>query len=255
MGRDLATSARDTVPRRRLDRAVALAALLCAAGPVLPACGNPVPGHDGSSGSGTQRTHAAPAAEPGELVAPPFRVQGDLNGLLMVWFDDKGLHTAQHRSDIPEPARAAVRVESLSVPPGQRLDPDHVYVADVRKPGQDGSYPVFKHTRAWFDAQVDRARPAPKADDGALVDAGVTIYKASWCGVCRSAAAYLRSRHVPFVEKDIEKDPAANREMLQKAHAAGASPRGVPVIDFHGHLLMGFDREAIDRLIDQYQAG
>jgi glutaredoxin len=93
------------------------------------------------------------------------------------------------------------------------------------------------------------------ADDGALSDAGVTIYKASWCGVCRSAAAYLRSRNVAFVEKDIEKDAAANSEMQRKAHAAGQNPRGVPVIDFHGHVLMGFDQATLDRLIAQYKAG
>jgi glutaredoxin len=74
---------------------------------------------------------------------------------------------------------------------------------------------------------------------------------ASWCSACRGAAAYLRSRSVPFVEKDIEKDAQANAEMQQKARAAGKSPRGVPVIDFRGQLILGFDQAALDRLISQ----
>jgi hypothetical protein len=59
----------------------------------------------------------------------------------------------------------------------------------------------------------------------------------------------MRSRSVPFVEKDIEKDAQANAEMLQKARAAGKTPRGVPVIDFRGQIILGFDQQAIDRLI------
>ena len=100
-------------------------------------------------------------------VKPPFEVNGELDGLLLVWFDAEGLHTAQTRSEIPEAQRAAVRVDSLHVAPDERLDPDHVYVADLRNASQDGSYPVRKAARAWFDAQVDRAQPAPPTADAA----------------------------------------------------------------------------------------
>jgi glutaredoxin len=80
----------------------------------------------------------------------------------------------------------------------------------------------------------------------------VVVYKASWCGVCKSAAKYLQSRHVEFVEKDVEKDPAANAEMLRKAHDKGLSPHGVPVIDFRGEIMLGFDQARVAALIDHY---
>jgi glutaredoxin len=193
-----------------------------------------------------------PAPEAGEAVTPPFAVQGELDGLLIVWFDKDGSHTAKRRSDIPESQRAEVRVDSLGIAPDKRLDPDHVYVADLRAPAADGRYAVRKQTRVWFDARVDAQKPAPAAADE-VASADVTIYKASWCGACKAAASYLRSRNVSFVEKDVEKDAGANGEMMRKAHAAGQNPRGVPVIDFHGHLLMGFDQGALDRLIAQYK--
>jgi glutaredoxin len=177
-------------------------------------------------------------------------VRGELDGLLLVWFDQAGTHTAKRRSEIPEGRREQVRIESLSVAPGQRLDPEHVYVADLRAPAAGGSYPVRTHTRDWFDAQVDGARPVAKAAEQASSDASVTIYKASWCGACRAAAAYLRSRNVQFVEKDIEKDAEANSEMLRKAAAAGKRPSGVPVIDFRGQIILGFDQATLDRLIE-----
>jgi glutaredoxin len=185
-------------------------------------------------------------------VSPPFTVQGELEGLLLIWIDEHGAHTASRRSDIPEAHRARVRIDALNVAPDKRLDPDHVYVADLTAPGKDGRYPVRETTRAWFDAQVVASRPpSPSAAEADPNGSGVTIYMASWCGACRAAASYLRSRNVPFEERDIEKDADANSEMLRKARAAGKSPSGVPVIDFQGQLILGFDRDALARLIDR----
>jgi glutaredoxin len=210
------------------------------------------------SGAGSTEDSApgAAAAAPGEPVAPSFAVKGELEGLLIVWFDEQGAHTAQRRSDIPEARRSAVRVASLRPSPGERPDPDQVYIADVATPRGDGSYPVWRRPRAWFDAQVEAARGSVELAAAAVPAASedVTLYMASWCGACRSAAAYMRSREVPFVEKDIEKDAAASAEMRRKAQAAGKTPRGVPVIDFRGHIVLGFDRGTLDRLIEQTKA-
>jgi len=191
--------------------------------------------------------HPEAAAKPAPI-KPPFDVTGELEGLLLVWFDADGLHTAQKRSEIPEAQRGAVRIDSLNVEPDARLDPDHVYVADLRNAGKDGSYPVQKASREWFDAQVDRAKPQAPA----IEEASVIVYKASWCGACKSAAAYLRSRKVAFVEKDVEKEPGASEEMQRKAQAKGLRPRGVPVIDFRGEIMLGFDQARLSQLIDRY---
>jgi glutaredoxin len=194
------------------------------------------------------REAEAPAPEP---IKPPFDVSGEADGLLLVWYDQEGLHTATKRSEIPEARRGAVRVDSLKVAPDARLDADSVYVADLRSPGNGGQYPVRKASRSWFDAQVDREKPAPPV----AAQSDVVIYMASWCGACRGAAEYLRGRKVPFVEKDVEKDPAAAAEMQQKASAKGLSPRGVPVIDFRGDIMLGFDQHRLSTLIDASGAG
>jgi glutaredoxin len=223
--------------------------LVCACG------GNPLPkageepgepGANAAKGTGVK-------AEAGEAVTPPFALSGELDGLLLTWFDDEGLHSASKRSEVPEAHRKQVRVDSLAVAPDKRLDAEHVYVADLSAPGSNGSYPVRKHTRAWFEAQAD-ALGKPVAMPAAAGSGDVTLYMASWCGACRAAARYMTSRGVPFVEKDIEKDSAANSEMQKKAHAAGKSPRGVPVIDFRGHIILGFDQNEIDKLIQQGKA-
>ncbi len=184
-----------------------------------------------------------------QLVKPPFAVRGDVKGLLLVYADKEGLHTAKSRAKIPEPSRRRVRVDSLTLAPEKRLGPDHVYVADLRKAGGQGDYPVRKVRREVYEAWVDRAT----GDDVQLAQASseVVIYGASWCGACRAAARFFRGKGIPFVEKDIEKDPGARREMQRKAQQAGVRTSGIPVIDFRGTILPGFDRAAIGRLMGQ----
>jgi len=214
-------------------------------------CGNP-PAEEAPTGAVDA---PAPSADDAvERVTPPFPVRGDLDGLLLVWFDAEGQHSAQRRSDIPAARLEAVRVDSLRIPPAQRLDPDYVYVADLRTALADGSYAVTKRRRAWFEARVAALAPTPQPEAAALTDEGVTLYRTSWCGVCKSAASFFRSRDIGFVEKDVEKDPAAAAEMQKKARAAGKTPTGVPVIDFHGHILLGFQKDALDRLIRMQKA-
>lgn len=198
----------------------------------------------------------------GELTTPPFEVRGEAEGLLLVWFDEEGLHTASRRSEIPEAHRAMVRVDDLSLPPEDRLDPELVYVADLRR-AESGSYPVRRMPRASFDARVSEAggvaaepaaaagagEPAGDAPAQADASAGVVLYGASWCSACRSAAAFLRSRNVEFVERDVEREPGAREAMLRAAQRAGVRPNGIPVIDFRGRVIQGFDRAALERAI------
>jgi glutaredoxin len=74
----------------------------------------------------------------------------------------------------------------------------------------------------------------------------VIIYGADWCGACHDAAAYLRRKGVAFVEKNVEKDPAAAREMKDKLARTGQSAGSIPVIDVRGKVMVGFNARAID---------
>lgn len=195
-------------------------------------------------------------SEDGEIVTPPFDVSGEAEGLLLVWFDEDGPHTASRRSDIPEAHRAEVRVEDLTIPPDEGLGADEVYVADLRSAGEHGSYTVRRMTRGSFESRVEEAAgedaPRPSAPvaiaDG---DADVIIYGASWCGACRATAAFLRDRNIAFVERDIERDSGARRAMLRAANAAGVRATGIPVIDFRGTIIAGFNRAALERAISR----
>ncbi len=203
-------------------------------------CGNPVPKR------GEPKAQPAQAAARGELVRPPFDVQGEVEGLLLVWYDERGeAHPAVRRADVPEASRANVRVETLDIAPGW-VDPAYVYVADLRSAGKDGRYPVRKVEREAFESALASAAPA---EASAAAHSEVIIYGASWCGACKQAAQYFTRKGVPFIEKDIEREPGARTEMLAKAKAQGVSTSGIPVIDVRGTLLGGFNPARIEQLL------
>jgi glutaredoxin len=69
--------------------------------------------------------------------------------------------------------------------------------------------------------------------------------------VCKKTKEFLRARGLPFAEKDIEKDPAAAREVQAKAAAKGLKVHGVPVIDVSGEIVVGFDQSALTRVLEK----
>ncbi|HEY6878323.1 MAG TPA: glutaredoxin domain-containing protein, partial [Polyangiales bacterium] len=91
------------------------------------------------------------------------------------------------------------------------------------------------------------ARPAQQV--AAATSSDVIIYGASWCGACKQARAFFEHKGVPFVEKDIEKEPGARGEMMAKAKAQGVNTSGIPVIDVKGTLVGGFNAARIDQLL------
>ncbi len=184
---------------------------------------------------------------------PPVVTEASTD-FLFTWIDEKGGgHVEQHVADVPVSARDAVRVAD----PNRDPPADQVWVADLRNAGPGGVYPVRTMKRAeWEAIAVARrgggalvARPAPSAAPSA--NPQVIIYGASWCGPCHQAAAYLKQRGVAFVEKDIEEDGGAAREMRAKLAKAGKRGGSIPVLDVRGHILIGFDARAVDQALNE----
>ena len=68
------------------------------------------------------------------------------------------------------------------------------------------------------------------------------IFSTSTCSWCRRAKRYFREKGVPFKEINVERDPAAARDLVRKTGQSG-----VPVIKIGGAWIVGFDKERIDR--------
>jgi glutaredoxin len=168
--------------------------------------------------------------------------------------------------------RDAVRVVDPNRDEGTHED--KVYVVDLRQARADGTYSVSTMSRADFEKIAEQRREkhgptlasagsaAPSASASAAIGdpngAGtpsdtarstVIIYGAEWCGACHQAAAYLRRKGVAYVEKDIEKDPQAAREMQRKLRSAGLRSQSIPIIDVRGKVMVGFNPEAVDEAL------
>lgn len=69
----------------------------------------------------------------------------------------------------------------------------------------------------------------------------VVIYGASWCDACSAAASYLARWHIPYVEKDVEKEAAAHAMLLATLASVRMKDTGaLPVIDVRGAVMTGF---------------
>jgi glutaredoxin len=214
-------------------------------------------------------------------VPAPFAVKDSSEGLLLTWIDDKGdFHVEQKVSDVPAVARDAVRVIDPAHDEGTHGD--RVFVADLRIARPDGNYSTHSMTRVEFDAIALARRNGHTAtlddDAGARATAptasaegngneiggggggrdpnvaarpAVIIYGAEWCGPCHQAAAYLRKKGIPFVEKDVEADSGAAKEMREKLAKSGLHGGSIPVLDVRGKVLVGFSPSAVDDALGQ----
>jgi glutaredoxin len=215
----------------------------------------------------------------GADAGPPV-VKDSSEGLLFTWIDEKGeFHVQEKPADVPLVGREAVRVVDPATYDGS--NPGRIFVADLRVPLADGTYPVKTSTRAEFDALAEARRvkngptlaSAPRAatpDQGpagagsgtARAQGGdmqppgaarpaVIIYGASWCGACHEAVAYLKRKGVAFVEKDIEEDANAAREMQAKLARAGKRSGSIPVLDVRGKVMVGFNAREVDSALGE----
>ena len=86
----------------------------------------------------------------------------------------------------------------------------------------------------------------------------VIMFSASWCGVCTHARRWFRNKGIEVVERDIEKDKTARKDMLdlaKKAGADGSQLTGVPVIFVNGRMFPGFDPYKIQTALKSDSAG
>ena len=80
-------------------------------------------------------------------------------------------------------------------------------------------------------------------------DPKITLYMTSWCGYCRKASQLLTELDADFASRDIEKDRQAAIEFRRKSGGQG----GVPLIDFDGEIVRGYNERLIRELVAELQ--
>ena len=73
----------------------------------------------------------------------------------------------------------------------------------------------------------------------------VTIYTTPSCVYCKMAKDFFVKNNVSYEEHNVATDEKARQEMLDKSHQMG-----VPVIDVDGEIVVGFNRQELERALD-----
>jgi len=71
----------------------------------------------------------------------------------------------------------------------------------------------------------------------------VIVYSSNTCPHCVTAKEYLTEKGVSFIEKNIQTDAEARKELMQKGIMA------VPVLVIDGETIVGFDKNRVDELL------
>ncbi len=72
----------------------------------------------------------------------------------------------------------------------------------------------------------------------------VKVYSTPVCPWCHRAKEYLKEKGIEFKDINVAEDRKAADEMIEKS-----GQMGVPVLDINGRIIVGFDKEKIDKAL------
>ncbi|WP_027627906.1 glutaredoxin domain-containing protein [Ruminiclostridium cellobioparum] len=73
----------------------------------------------------------------------------------------------------------------------------------------------------------------------------IKVYSTPTCKWCNVLKEHLDSNNIKYVDVDVSKDTKGALEMIKKS-----GQRAVPVIDIDGNIIVGYDKEYIDKLLN-----
>lgn len=74
----------------------------------------------------------------------------------------------------------------------------------------------------------------------------IKIYSTPTCTYCHKAKDFLKEKGIEFEDIDVSADTAKAQEMIDKS-----GQMGVPVLEINGKILVGFDKEAIEKALEE----
>lgn len=72
----------------------------------------------------------------------------------------------------------------------------------------------------------------------------VKVYSTPTCKWCKVLKEHLNSLNIEYTDIDVSKDRGGALEMIRKS-----GQRAVPVVDIDGYIIIGFDQDYIDKLL------
>ena len=72
----------------------------------------------------------------------------------------------------------------------------------------------------------------------------VIVYSTPSCPFCHSLKEYLKEKNISFKEIDVSENEEKLKEMIKKS-----GQMGVPVLEIDNNIIVGFDKEKIDKIL------
>ena len=73
----------------------------------------------------------------------------------------------------------------------------------------------------------------------------ITLYTTPTCVYCGNLKKYFAEKNIQFKEIDVSKDEKELEKMVQIS-----GQMGVPVLDIDGNIVIGFDKQRIDEILN-----
>ncbi|MDD5254013.1 MAG: glutaredoxin domain-containing protein [Candidatus Nanoarchaeia archaeon] len=76
----------------------------------------------------------------------------------------------------------------------------------------------------------------------------IIVYSTDTCPWCYKVKDYLKKKGVKFTEYNVGEDQDKAIEMVEKS-----GQMGVPVTDIDGEIILGFNKEEIDKALEKHK--
>jgi len=73
----------------------------------------------------------------------------------------------------------------------------------------------------------------------------IKVYSTPACPYCYALKDFLREHKIEFEDVDVSTDQQAAEEMIRKS-----GQMGVPVTEIDGEIVVGFDKEKLEKLLN-----
>ncbi|MBS3765134.1 thioredoxin family protein [Candidatus Bipolaricaulota bacterium] len=79
-----------------------------------------------------------------------------------------------------------------------------------------------------------------------MSDQNITIYTTPSCPYCSAAKDYFDENDISYTDYDVSENRQKAKEMIDKS-----GQRGTPVIDIDGEVVVGFNKEKLQSLLNE----
>jgi glutaredoxin-like YruB-family protein len=100
-------------------------------------------------------------------------------------------------------------------------------------------------TQSAYDALLAGRHPAVRSASEGQKAKQVTVYTTPTCTWCNTLKTYLDQKQVRYREINVASDQSAAEAMVRKS-----GQQGVPQTEINGQMIVGFDKNRINQLLD-----